>query len=99
MARTRGEAGPQLFAQVYCSAKFPGLWRWVRQHSVEPGRKVHIHEYFHQMNTATAAGTIKITEKIGNSSATEYPARETPTHILIAATPIRTGIKLLPPIT
>src|SRR5919106_6385637 len=35
--------------------------------------------------TATAAGTTKPTRTIGASSATEYPALATPTHMLIAA--------------
>lgn len=34
---------------------------------------------------ATAAGTAKTTRKIGASSATEYPALATLTHMLIAA--------------
>src|SRR5437867_6607389 len=42
---------------------------------------------------ATAVGTAKTTRKIGASSATEYPAFATPTHMLMPAATNHSGTK------
>ena len=53
------------------------------------------YENFHHINSAPAAGRAKINRKIGSSSATEYPALVTPTHILNRAATIQIGMKSL----
>ena len=56
--------------------------------------RLHYHENFHQTNAAAAAGTPNVTRKTGNSSATEYPARDTPTHVLTSMATNQTGMKI-----
>ena len=58
--------------------------------------RLHCHENFHQTN---AAGTPNVTRKTGNSSATEYPARATPTHVLTSMATNQTGMKICAAVT
>ena len=63
------------------------------------GGTLPFHENFHQTNTAAAAGTANVTSKIGNSSATEYPSRETPIHTLINAATSQNARKICAVVT
>jgi len=61
--------------------------------------RLHSHENLHQTNAAAAAGTPNVTRKTGNSSATEYPARNTPTQVLMSMATNQTGRNICAAVT